>query len=499
MLMNKYLENIKNNVNVRQSVIELKIAVRSHNSGKALAQMLAGDFSVLTDLLRHEDPKVRKNAALVLGELEEESVRDILWDAYQREEILFARADYLKALSHYDCTPYLDAIKERMRFLETADIAPDEQKHYYEEQTAIKTVLRKNEKHGKHKFIGYHRPVEIILMTNREQREATIRQIRDAKEIRMLAGGVRLVTEKLHDILPIRTYSELLFPLPGCPLLEGSPGHIAKQMIAAGLITYLKELHESAHPFYFRLDIKSAMPEDRRVDLLKKLAMALEMESAGQLYNAPGGYEIEVRLVANKAGRFLPLLKLYTIHDYRFAYRKESLPTSIAPVNAALIMELAKDYLTQDAAVLDPFCGAGTMLAERAFCKPAGYLYGIDIMGDAIAKARENAQAARIKINFINRDFFDFTHKYLFDEIITNLPAAGRTRDAAAILELYDRFLERAARMVRKGAVIIAYAASYSVLQEAISRHREYRLLHEFCLNEREGSSAAVLKYDGTT
>ena len=32
----------------------------------------------------------------------------------------------------------------------------------------------------------------------------------------------------------------------------------------------------------------------------------------------------------------------------------------------------------------------------------------------------------REKINFINRDYFDFTHAYLFDEIITNMPVRGR-------------------------------------------------------------------------
>ena len=30
------------------------------------------------------------------------------------------------------------------------------------------------------------------------------------------------------------------------------------------------------------------------------------------------------------------------------------------------------------------------------------------------------------KINFIHRDYFDFKHDYLFDEIITNMPVRGR-------------------------------------------------------------------------
>ena len=55
-----------------------------------------------------------------------------------------------------------------------------------------------------------------------------------------------------------------------------------------------------------------------------------------------------------------------------------------------------------------------------------GKKYGIDIFGEAIRGARENASYAGEKINFINRDYFDFTHAYLFDEIITNMPVRGR-------------------------------------------------------------------------
>lgn len=129
--MNKYLDNLKKGVDLRESALGLKEEIRKTHSGKTLAKELAGDFSVFTELLKHEDPKVRKNVALVMGELGEESLKPVLWEAYQREEILYIRADYLKALSQYDCTPYLEAIKARMEELDRIAVTPEEEKHVY--------------------------------------------------------------------------------------------------------------------------------------------------------------------------------------------------------------------------------------------------------------------------------------------------------------------------------------------------------------------------------
>ena len=66
------------------------------------------------------------------------------------------------------------------------------------------------------------------------------------------------------------------------------------------------------------------------------------------------------------------------------------------------------------------------MLIERDRLVPAREMYGIDIFGEAIVKARENTQAAGTRVWYINRDFFDFTHDYKFDEIITDMPPRGK-------------------------------------------------------------------------
>ena len=127
------------------------------------------------------------------------------------------------------------------------------------------------------------------------------------------------------------------------------------------------------------------------------------------------------------------MLRLFSIKDERFAYRKEYVAASIRPDLAATLVRLSADYLRSDIQTLDPFCGVGTMLIERLKYADVHPAYGIDIFGEAVNKARENAKLAGAKINFINRDYFEFKHKYRFDEIITNMPFATKAEDKQEI------------------------------------------------------------------
>jgi cyclopropane fatty-acyl-phospholipid synthase-like methyltransferase len=142
----------------------------------------------------------------------------------------------------------------------------------------------------------------------------------------------------------------------------------------------------------------------------------------GKLLNTESDYEVELRLIERADHSVIPMLRLFTLPDQRFAYRKETTAQSTAAPLAALAAELARPYLKEGAQVLDPFCGAATLLIERCLAVPADPVYGIDHLAEAIGKAKENSviteQVKHAPIHFINRDFFDFTHEYPFDEII---------------------------------------------------------------------------------
>ena len=86
------------------------------------------------------------------------------------------------------------------------------------------------------------------------------------------------------------------------------------------------------------------------------------------------------------------MLKLYTIADQRFAYRRESVAASISPVNAALTVRLASPWMKDNAQVLYRSAVWAMMPLERNHAVPAAHMYGVDIFGEAIEKARKNTE-----------------------------------------------------------------------------------------------------------
>ena len=162
------------------------------------------------------------------------------------------------------------------------------------------------------------------------------------------------------------------------------------------------------------------MPLDKKSTFARRFSAELERLSGRMLVNAPSDYEIELRLLEKRDGGYACFLKLLTIAHGRFAYRKNAVAASIHPATAAMIVALAEPYLKENAQILDPFCGVGTMLIE-------GYPCPARKNTELISLARRSGEPGRMhhmrgEINFINRDYFDFTHAYLFDEIITNMP-----------------------------------------------------------------------------
>ena len=147
---------------------------------------------------------------------------------------------------------------------------------------------------------------------------------------------------------------------------------------------------------------------------VKKLSGQIEKLSGRKLINSTTNYEVELRLIENKEGNCNMRVKLFTLRDERFSYRREVISMSIRPVNAALTVALAKEYMKKDAQVLDPFCGVGTMLIERHKAVPANTSYGLDILEEAVDKAKINTEAAHQVIHYINRiSFASHTSIYL--------------------------------------------------------------------------------------
>ena len=97
-MIEKYYEALQKRENLRENLVELRNRMKDETVRKQFAS-LNGDGRLLLELLEEEDPKVRKNAAMILGELRLAGAADALVTAYEREQTLFVKSSYLKALA----------------------------------------------------------------------------------------------------------------------------------------------------------------------------------------------------------------------------------------------------------------------------------------------------------------------------------------------------------------------------------------------------------------
>ena len=486
-------KNITKGREVRKNLIELRKEIKDPLANRILFYELEGDYTVLYRLLEDEDPKVRKNVALIMGELGVEAFLEKLYTAYEKEEKLFVKADYLTAISYMNYDVLAEALKARLHTLTTLPIEENSAKHINEEIRLLSSMCIKLEKPKMHRFTGHTEQSDIILLTNRNHQEATLNEI-ESSQAKIFNAGVLVRTSDLNQILKIRTYSEILFKLPKAGKISMHPQEAAREIFESGVLEFMNARHEGWAPYYFRLELKTRMPLDKKSIFAKKMASELEKVSNRQLINSTSNYEFEIRLIENKEGYFNLLLKLYTLKDTRFTYRKYAVAASIAPDDAALMVTLAKPYMMPDAQVLDPFCGVGTMLIEREKQKESAVMYGIDLFGEAIDGAIANSEIAEVDSYFINRDFFGFTHKYKFDEIFTNMPARGGRKTEADMEKLYADFFKKALEVLNEEAVVILYTRDQQEVFKGIETHEQYTLEATFEISKKEGAYLYILK-----
>lgn len=493
-------EELKQHINIRENLSLIRSEVKNPDAKKALLE-LPGIGELLDEYLMDEDAKVRKNAALLLGDLNLAQAAGSLFCAYEREEKLFVKSAYLTALSRLDASEYLEAFKERRAKLTETEPAENERKHIAEELRELERLITGIEGVVRHTFTGLPDACDIVLTAAKEVRSVTAAEAEtlppDVRgSVKPHPLGVLVHTKQLRALGSLRTYRELLFPvhMPGKIAFE--PLSAAAAVWKSDLPRLLTESHRERAPFYFRLEVRGRMDLDKKSSFAKKFCTELERLSKRAFINSTRDYEVEIRLVELRDGGAAVFLKLFTVPTKRFSYRRNAIAASIHPATAAALVALAKPYLLEDAQIIDPFCGVGTMLVERDICVPAKEKYGIDIYGDAVGMARENAQAAGVRIHFINRDYFDFRHEYLFDEIITNMPVRGRkTKEETDIF--YADFFTKSAEVLKQGAVIVMYSNEQGFVKKQLRLRKDYRLKQEYCIREKDHFYLFVIKYEG--
>ncbi len=493
--MEKILSELLEEKNIRTNLSSLRQQIKEQEKKAVVMEQVSKNEALFFAFLKNEDAKTRKNVALLLGDLAYQNAIDALYEAYVSEETLFVKASYLQAMAELSVGDKLSELKEMLSKLIATEPEIENKKHVEEEIRALRKIVIQAEGIQKHTPDLKGKKVKVLLFTNRTQRE-TIRRTITCGEASVHPLGVMVETEDLKQLMQLRTYREMAFPLELEGYLSDNPVEAAQKIWNAGIIDLLNSVHKEDNPYYFRIECKSPMDLEKRSNFTRKLATELESLSQGQLINSTSDYEVELRLIANKDGLFYPCVRLLTIKNHRFDYRKNAIAASIHPSTAALIMELAKDYLKEDVQIMDPFCGVGTMLIERNKKVPAREMYGTDIFGDAIVFARENTEAAGMRINYIHRDFMDFKHEYLFNEIVTNMPLRGQ-KTKQEMDAFYGAFFEKVKTHLTKDAVIIMYTNEMGFVKKQLRLHKEFVLLQETCLQPKNDFNLLIMGYKG--
>jgi len=146
--------------------------------------------------------------------------------------------------------------------------------------------------------------------------------------------------------------------------------------------------------------------------------------------------------------------------DPRFYYRRGDVPAASHPQLAACMARLAGRV--ENEIVWDPFCGSGLELVESALLGGVHGIHGTDLSAEAIAIARDNFAAARLKpvpAHFACCDFRDYAvSKSLGPNsvtlIITN-PPLGMRVPVGNLRGLIEDLFTVAATVLRPGGRLV--------------------------------------------
>jgi tRNA (guanine6-N2)-methyltransferase len=133
-------------------------------------------------------------------------------------------------------------------------------------------------------------------------------------------------------------------------------------------------------------------------------------------------------------------------------YKQQHVPGSLKPAVAAALLQLAG--VTQGARILDPCCGAGTILIEaRSYGATA---YGGDINWEAVTAAHFNATqaGAAVQIQHWDARVLPVSDRSV-DRVISNLPWGRAVSTDSSLRGLYQEIGEEIQRVLAPGGQIV--------------------------------------------
>lgn len=210
----------------------------------------------------------------------------------------------------------------------------------------------------------------------------------------------------------------------------------------------------------------------RRVDAGKALAKGLAGKLPASWKHAEENASVEIWLTINGDTAVCGLrLSDRTMRHRR--YKREHMPASLRPTMAAALVRLAEVKPGQT--VLDPMCGAGTILAELL---EAARYYDIGkitaLGGDVEMEALRNARANLREVGEIDLLRWNALQLPLpndaVDRIISNPPFGVQLGTPEEIEPLYRKMVKEYDRILRPGGRAVLLVSDWDALKKAVGK-----------------------------
>jgi tRNA (guanine6-N2)-methyltransferase len=210
--------------------------------------------------------------------------------------------------------------------------------------------------------------------------------------------------------------------------------------------------------------------EFRRIDFQRAVERGITERGDRRWHLAEGEAEVEFWATMLDDEFFLAI----RLSDERMRHREYKAVhrvASLRPTVAAAMGWLAEPR--DDDIVVDPLCGVGTVLIERAQLGRYRLLLGGDFESEALDAARVNIGPRYKPIGLFPWDAAALPLRDAsVTKIITNMPWGIRSGSHAGNFRLYPRLLAEFARVLRPGGLMVLLTAETHLMRELIARDR---------------------------
>ena len=299
----------------------------------------------------------------------------------------------------------------------------------------------------------------------------------DAQLLKFARGVVLFRTsEAPKKLLTLRTVEDIFVTLAHITSL-GRGSEALRVLYSATLnadLAVLLDIWRRAHPerparSWRVISQKQGSHEFRRIDAGKAVSDALYRRLARGVKHVADDADLEFWLWLNGSEALLGLRLSDATMRHR-TYKLEHLPASLRPSVAATMAFLS--HPTPQDRVLDPLCGAGTLIIERALLTPLKEAWGGDIREEAVAMARRNATTAYVKATWHTWDARALPlEAESVDRVITNLPFGKQIGSHATNTTLYTALAQEFGRVLAPDGVLVALTSEDRLWETILHDH----------------------------